>query len=135
MKKNKKKTIKVKRKKVKRKKTIKKTTKKKVRRRKKRVVKKSKIRRRKKKVSMEDIYSILNQVQIGKKKITFATYLIDAATIEHTIQDVGLKYKKSEMKKQAVFTLYPDKTGYEEEEPLSLEIMDDEIPDIGQIFG
>lgn len=125
MKKTQKKIRKVKRKTVKKKKVVKKKTKKKV-------VKKK--RKTKKKVLMEDIYSILNKVQVDKKKVTFATHLIDVATIENTIQDVELKYHKVVQKTQALFTLYPDNTEYAQEEPLSLEIMDDEIPDIGQIF-
>lgn len=94
-----------------------------------------KTRRRKKKISMEDIYPILNKVQLGKKKITFATYMIDAPTVENNIKDIGLVYKKIEMRTQVIFTVYPDTTNYEEDSNIKLEIMDDEIPDIDQIFG
>ncbi len=161
MKKVKKKTSKVKKKTVKlkkvaKKKTVKKKTvkKKAVKKRavKKKIVKKKKAvkrktakkkkaknvkkrRRRKKKISMEDIYSILNKVQIGKKKVTFASYLDDAPTIENNIKDVELKYKKVEMRTQVVFTVYPNDTQYEDDHMLKLEILDDEIPDIDQIFG
>ncbi len=122
MKKNKKKiTTKVKKKVVKYKK--KKATKKKVKKRK-----------RKKKILMEDIYSIINKVQISRKKTTFATKIADSPIIENNIKDVDLKYDKIEMKTQVVFTLYPNDIKYEED-ILQLEIMDDEFPDIGQIFG
>ena len=136
MKKKKKKSLKVKRKvvKLKKKKTTKKTTKKKI----KKVVKKKTVKKRKKrkKVFMEDIYSIINKVQLKKKKITFATDLIEAPVIENNIRNVELKYKKIEMKTQVVFTLFPDDTEYKDEEDiLLLEILDDEIPAIGQIFG
>jgi hypothetical protein len=94
-----------------------------------------KTRRRKKKISMEDIYPILNKVQLGKKKITFAIYMIDAPTVENNIKDIGLVYKKIEMRTQVIFTVYPDTTNYEEDSNIKLEIMDDEIPDIDQIFG
>jgi len=131
---------KVKKKKVKKapkKKTKKKVAKKKARKSKKKVKKVSrrKKRKRRKKVSMEDLYSIIHKVQFGKKKIVFVTDLTEAPTIENTIRDVELKYNKVEMKTQAVFTLYPNDHKYEEEELLHLEIMDDEIPEIGQIFG
>jgi len=105
----------------------------------KKAVKKKKIakktRRRKKKVYMDDIYSILNKVQINKRKVTFATDLEDAPTIENNIKDVELKYKKVEMKTQVVFTIFPNDVEYEDDHMLKLEILDDEIPDIDQIFG
>jgi len=135
MKKVKKKTVKVKKKTVKyKKKTVKKkAVKKKVK--KKAVKKKVKKRRRKKKILMEDIYVILNKVQINKKKVIFITELEDAPTIENKIKDVELRYKKVEMKTQVVFTVYPNDTDYEDDYVLRLEILDDEIPDIDQIFG
>jgi len=148
-KKIKKRTIKVKKKSVKlkkqkKKKVVKRKTKKKaVTRRKKKVVKnvrkkrtKKKKRKRRNKIFMADIYSIINKVQMTKKKLTFASAVTDAPTIENTIRDVELKYNKIEMKTQVVFTVYPGENTYEEEEgTLILEIMDDEIPEIGQIFG
>jgi len=135
MKKIKKKTTKVKKKTVKLKKVVKKKTvkNKAVKKKKSKNVKKT--RRRKKKILMEDIYAILNKVQVGKKKITFATDIKDAPIIENNIKDVELKYKKAEMRTQVVFTIYPNDTEYEDDHMLKLEIMDDEIPDIDQIFG
>ena len=106
---------------------------------KKKIVKKKfskKKRKRRKKISMEDIYSIINKVQFGKKRITFVTDLTEAPIIENNIDDVGLEYKKVEMKTQVVFTIYPNDQKYDDEmDTLHFEIMDDEIPDIGQIFG
>jgi len=133
----KKKTVKKKTKAVKKKKKVvkKKTTKKK-----KKTVKKKKKKTRKrikrKKILMEDIYAIINKVQFSKKKITFVTELEEAPTIENNIRDVGLDYKKIEMKTQVVFTIHPNDEKYEDEmDNLHFDIMDDEIPDIGQIFG
>ena len=136
MTKKKKKAVKVKRKVVKsKKKTKKKITKKKVVKKKlKKKTTKKKKRRKKKKIHMEDIYSIINKAQFGKKKIVFVTDLTEAPIIENNIKDVDLKYNKIEMKTQVVFTLYPSKDHYEEEN-IHFEIMDDEIPDVGQIFG
>ncbi|HUS51118.1 MAG TPA: hypothetical protein VMZ91_13195 [Candidatus Paceibacterota bacterium] len=134
----KKKTVKSKKKKIvkttSRKKVVnKKTTKKKTVKKKiaKKVIKK---RKKRKRISMEDIYSIINKVQFGKKKIIFTTDLTEAPTIENNIKDAELKYNKVEMKTQVVFTLYPNKNS-PEEDILRLEVMDDEIPDIDQIFG
>ena len=122
-------------KKVKKKKAVKKKVKKKTVKKKKKTVKRAKKRRRKKKILMEDIYVILNKVQINKKKVIFVTELDDAPTIENKIRDVDLRYKKVEMKTQVVFTVYPNDTEYEDDYILRLEILDDEIPDIDQIFG
>ncbi len=124
------------------KKTAKKTAKKKVvkkkavkKKTKKKATKKKKYKKRKK-IVMEDIYSIINKVQFGKKKVTFVTELNDAPTIENNVRDVHLEYDKVEMKTQVVFTLYPNDHKYDDEmDILHFEIMDDEIPDIGQIFG
>jgi hypothetical protein len=127
----KKKTVK---KKVAKKKTVKKTPKKRKTVTKAAKKKKTLTRKKRKKISMEDIYSIINKVQFGKKKITFATELNDAPIIENNLKDVELKYNKVEMKTQAVFTLYPNNKRYEED-MLHLEMIDDEIPDIEQIFG
>jgi len=104
--------------------------------RKKEVKKKARKRVSRKKILMEDIYSIINKAQFGKRKITFVTDLADAPTIENNIKDVELKYDKVEMKTQVVFTLYPNEKKYDEVmDTIHFDIMDDEIPDIGQIFG
>jgi hypothetical protein len=118
------------------KKALKKTVKKVVKKSKKKTVKrkKRKKRTRKKKVFMQDIYAIINKIQLKKKKVVFATDLEEAPVIENNIKDVGLDYNKVEMKTQVVFTIYPNNDTYDDD-MLPLEIMDDEIPDIGQIFG
>lgn len=114
----------------KKKKTVKKKTKKK------KAVKKTRKYKKKKRILMEDIYAIINKVQFGKKKIIFVTDLEEAPTIENNIRDVGLDYNKVEMKTQVVFTIHPNDEKYEDEmDILHFDIMDDEIPDIGQIFG
>lgn len=127
VKKTKKKAVK---KKIAKKKVVKKKTKKK------KAVKKTRKYKKRKKILMEDIYAIINKVQFGKKKITFVTELAEAPTIENNIRDVGLDYNKVEMKTQVVFTIHPNDEKYEDEmDNLHFDIMDDEIPDIGQIFG
>jgi len=138
--KKKKKTVK---KKVAKKKTKKKAAKKKLvkkkvvkKTKKKKAVKKTRKYKKRKKILMEDIYAIINKVQFNKKKITFVTELTEAPTIENNIKDVGLDYNKVEMKTQVVFTIHPNDEKYEDEmDNLHFDIMDDEIPDIGQIFG
>jgi anaerobic ribonucleoside-triphosphate reductase len=117
---------------LKRKKKIKKVLKKT-----KKVLKKKsfKKRRRKRKIKMDDIYKILNKVQINKKPNTFATSFEESDTIENVIKDALLEYKKTVMVTQVVFNVYPNKNLPEPEDILQIEYLDDEVPQSGQIFG
>jgi len=110
------------------KKTVKKKTKKKTA--KKKVIK----RKRKKKMTMDDVYKILNKVQIGRKKVVFAMFEQESSTAENIIKDTGLRYTKSIMKTQVVFTIHPNDKD-EELDILDIDYLDDEIPEEGQIFG
>ena len=122
-------------KKVKKKATKKKTTKKKtVKKKKKKAAKKVVKRKRKKKVTMDDVYKIVNKVQIDKKKITFAMFVDEAIAAENVIRDVDLKYDKSVMKTQTVFTIHP-RDDDDELDILDIDYLEDEIPEEGQIFG
>jgi hypothetical protein len=110
-------------------------SKKKLKKRTKRVRKKR--RKRKKKLFMEDVYAILNKVQITKKTLEFATTFVEAGPIENTIRDLDLVYKKKEMKTQVVFIVSPSEQDFEEnlqEELKEIEFLDDEIAENGQIF-
>ena len=131
----KKKTTKKKTKKkvVKKKKAVKKkTTKKKIVKKSKKTKKKRKVKR-KKKVSMEDFYKILNKVQISRKPACFAVTLLETDVIENIVKDTGLKYSKSVMKTQTVFTIIPNEEDTDFPK-LDVEYMDDEIAEEGQIF-
>lgn len=121
----------VKKKKIVRKKTVKKKKTKTTKKVRKKVIKKK--RKRKKKIVMDDVYKMLNKVQVEKKKITFAMFADDADTAENIIKDVNLKYDKAIMKTQTVFTIYPNKEN--ELDILDIDYLEDEIPEEGQIFG
>ena len=131
-----KKTKKVKKKTVQSKKKVakKKTTKKKLAARKKTATKKVVKRKRKKKITMDDVYKILNKVQIAKKKVVFAMYAEDSDTAENIIKDLGLRYDKKVMKTQVVFTVHPNEND-DELDILDIDYLEDEIPEEGQIFG
>ena len=144
-KKTKKKSGKVKTKMVKSNKKVakKKTTKKKTvnkkvakKKSKKKTVKKNKKRKRRAKLSMDKIYPILNKIQLNRKPKTFAVEMVDSASIENTIKDLDLPYSKTEMKTQVVFTVRPSKEDIfdVEDDFLDIEYLEDEIPDLGQIF-
>lgn len=123
----KKKTVKVKRKKVKYTKS-KKTTKKKVVHKKK--------RKRRKKMKLEDLYPILNKVQMTGKPTSFVVKFVDAAVIENTIKDLGLSYRRNDMKTQVEFSIKANEYTMidMEDELMEIEYLDDEIPEIGEIF-
>jgi hypothetical protein len=90
---------------------------------------------RKHKVSMEDLYSIINKIQLGNKEYTFYTTVDESFIVENTVKDVELRYKKDVMKTQVVFTIYPPEHKPEDVNIVEhIELMDDEIPDINQIF-
>ena len=91
--------------------------------------------KKKKKIIMEEIYSIINRVQLGDKEYSFSASLEDAYTFENMIRDTGLKYKKSELNTKVNFILYPPKDRQEDIDIVDhLEILEDEIPDVDQIF-
>ena len=124
-----KKNIKVKKKKIKSKIKKKVVKNKKLKRYSQKIVK----RHKKKKVTMEDIYKLINKAQLGSKSITFTVINLDADTVENIIKDSIAKYHKVSMKTQTIFTLYPE----EKErafEILEIEQLDDEIVEEGQIF-
>lgn len=92
-------------------------------------------RKRNKKVTMDELYSIINKAQLGKKRIIFACHLIDIEHVEHVISDSDIKYSKKIMKTQAIFTLSPSERSKCEDSILDqIEIIEDEIPDDDQIF-
>jgi len=82
---------------------------------------------------MDDIYKILNKVQLAKKTVTFVVVPCEAEIVENVIKDVHLNYNKVAMKTQTCFTVFP---GQNEEnyDILDIEYMDDEIIEEGQLF-
>ena len=130
----KKKTLKVIKKRVKSK--IKKKVVKLTRRSKKGEIKRStkkRVYKRKKKATMEDIYKVINKVQLGSKPITFTVVNLEADTVENVVKDSVVRYHKISMKTQTVFTLYPENKE-RNFEILEVEQLDDEIVEEGQIF-
>ena len=130
----KKKTLKVIKKRVKSK--IKKKVVKLTRRSKKGAIKRStkkRVYKRKKKATMEDIYKVINKVQLGSKPITFTVVNLEADTVENVVKDSVVRYHKIPMKTQTVFTLYPENKE-RSFEILDVEQLDDEIVEEGQIF-
>ena len=126
-------TKKTKTKKKTKKKPVKKTKKKAPVKRKKKVKKKRKYRITKK-LQMEDIYRILNKVQIGGKDARFSVLSSDASMIDNIIHDLGLPYNRIDMKTKTTFIVKPAPVEEDGELSLDLDFLEDEMPEDGQIF-
>lgn len=85
---------------------------------------------------MIDIYPILNRVQLKGKVEVFVAEINEADIIENTIKDLELRYLRRDMKRQVEFIVRPRKNNSfnDEEDLLDVEYLDDEIPELGQIF-
>ena len=116
-------------------KVVKKSSKKTGRTKRKAAKKKATKRTVRKKISMEDLYPIINKVQMGGKKVVFAVSLSDCPVVENTLRDAMIEYDKVEMKTQSVYTLHPKERELIEDAILeNLEVFEDENPDIDLLF-
>lgn len=78
-------------------------------------------------VSMDDVYRLLNKVQISEKEIKFAVNLAEGSTAENIIKDSGLPYEKKELKTRFSFVVKPDPEQYFGDDKLDVEIFKDEL--------
>ena len=117
------------------KKKKKKISKKKYSVKKKRSAKKKKKRPYKiaKKLSMDEIYRIINKVQIGGKKAQFAVSTANAVIVENVIKDLNLKFNRVNLKTKVSFVIHPSER-FEEEVVFDLDFLEDEILEDGQLF-
>ena len=105
-------------------------------------------RRKNKKITMEEIYKILNRAQFAKKEQIFSVNFDDAETIENIIKDLQLKYNRNNLKTKVNFIIYPSIKNHDEANDvfddnsdesniyklLDLEPLSDEIIEDGQCF-
>lgn len=86
-------------------------------------------------IAMDDVYRLLNRVQIDKKEVTFAVKVEEAAIAENIVKDVGLEYTTRKLKTRTDLTVYPDPDdNIGEEIEIDVDFLDDEIVEDGQIF-
>lgn len=85
-------------------------------------------------VSMDEMYRLINRVQMNKKEVKFALTPEDAIVGENVLSDIGLEYNKQEHKTKVSFTVYPNEEEEEEELDIDLDFYSDEIPEDGYIF-
>ena len=88
------------------------------------------------KKTIDDVFQIINKVQLDKEEIKFSVCIDDSCVVEHIIKDVELKYNRIDLKTKVNFILFPNEENYDEEEfdIFDLDILSDEILEDGQCF-
>ena len=56
-------------------------------------------------ISQEDIYTIMNYVQLARKECSFIAVEQDSQIIEHLLEDCGIKFNREKVKKGVRYTL------------------------------
>lgn len=85
-------------------------------------------------VNMDDVYRLLNKVQMSKKEVVFCVNPANAIITENVIQDLGLTYDIKELKTKTNFKVYPNDEDLGEEQEIDTEFLQDELPENGYIF-
>lgn len=84
-------------------------------------------------VGMEDIYKIVNKVQLTRKEATFSVDNCTVDVVENIVKDLKLVYKLNRMKTQSVFNVKPGEET-DNYDIIDVEYLDDEIVEDGQCF-
>ena len=122
---------KVKKKKATKKKTTKnKATKKKVA---KKVTKRKRSPRKRKLIAIDDVYRIINKVQVSEKEAVFAVDKEHGPMVKNIIRDLELPCHVADRKEYTEFKLSPSEEK-EEDVDLDTEFFDDEIVEEGFLF-
>lgn len=82
---------------------------------------------------MDQVYRLLNKVQINKKALSFAVEAENAAMIENITKDLQLTCEKKPYRNKVIFKVFPNL----ENKVLdlsSIQEFDDEILEEGQLF-
>jgi len=87
-------------------------------------------------IGMEEVYRLINRVQINSKEVTFAMRFDEASVADNVLKDIGLSYTKKELKTKVVFGISPSPEDRKEVEEFSinLDFLEDEILEEGQLF-
>jgi hypothetical protein len=93
---------------------------------KKKVNKVIKKKKRRAKIAMDNIYTILNKVQLSRKPAVFTVENEDVDVIENIIKDIKLPYRLNRMKTQAIFDVKPGEEK-DEYELIDVEYLEDEL--------
>ena len=83
-------------------------------------------------VSMDDVYRLLNRVQLGEKKIKFAVSFDDGDTAENVIKDTELPYERNNLKTRVSFIVQPDPEKNYGDELLEIDFFFDELDEFSE---
>ena len=89
-----------------------------------------------KKLEMEEIFRMLNKVQISGKKTEFSVETENAQIVENVIKDAELPYERKLLKTKTTFIVLPPEPKDDEDEELDfhLDFLEDEITQDGKLF-
>lgn len=86
-------------------------------------------------VTMEDIYRLLNRVQIDRKDVTFTSTPEDAIIVTNLLKDLELPYTAEVVDNLVKMIVRPGKEIDQSEEiDVPVDFLPDEIPEDGHLF-
>lgn len=85
-------------------------------------------------ISMEDVYRLVNRVQLDKKEVKFCVVSDDSSVVENVLQDLGLDYNIDLLGSKTAFKIFPIYNEIDEVPDIFVDFIDDEIIEDGQIF-
>jgi hypothetical protein len=85
-------------------------------------------------VPIDDVYRLINRVQLTKKDATFSVEPCDADTVQHVIRDLELRCKRRDWKTKTTFTIGPNPEDDKIIPDVEVDFFDDEILEDGQVF-
>jgi hypothetical protein len=101
---------------------------------KKKPVKKKKTRA--KLLELDEVYRLVNRVQVSRKQVRFYLTKEDAQVTQNVLRDVDLEFKMREMKTKVKFTIFPPEEEVIDEDASEIDVdfFQDEVPERGSIF-
>jgi hypothetical protein len=89
-------------------------------------------------LSMDELYRLINRVQINKKEVTVAMSHEDAVIAANVLRDAELQYDRKDLKRRVSFTIHAPEGDAIDEDAIDvdfdIDFFEDEIPEDGQVF-
>ena len=86
-------------------------------------------------VSLDDMYRLVNKVQVDKKEVHFQLAGDDAIIADNVLRDLGLDFKVTQIKNFVEFRINPsEEVESVEDMSIGLDFFADEITEDGEIF-
>lgn len=86
-------------------------------------------------IGIEEVYKILNHVQVNFRECSFMTTVKDSFTVENILKDISCIFEKSNVNENVRFNIKPSlKYKNNEDHFMFEEEIEDELPEDGQCF-